>query len=310
MSDGSVDLGWMRLLVEIARRGSLSAAAEGLGLTQPAVSYQMRLLEQRLGVPLLTRLHRGVRLTEEGRRLLVIAERTVQEVDALQRDIRHARRRPVIRLATDYAFSSLWLIPRMPGFRRQYPEIDLQIVAAQRLTQNWREQADLAVAFGARADVGEEAVLLMPERVVPVCAPALRDRLERSDLADLGRDAPRIHLEAEAGSPWLDWRSYAATAGLPAGSEQPTGDLRFNTYAMVVQAALGGQGIALGWLGIVDQLLEAGLLVVSGEAVDVPDRGYWLLGTAGDRAAAQLGSWLQDEATVITTASEHVAAER
>lgn len=299
MSDGSIDLGWIRLLVEISRRGSLSGAAEGLGLTQPAVSYQVRLLEQRFGVPLLKRLHRGVRLTEEGRRLLVIAERTVQEVDALHRDIRHTRRRPVIRLATDYAFSSLWLIPRMPGFRRQYPEIDLQIVAAQRLTQNWREQADLAVAFGARPDVGEDAVLLMPERVVPVCAPALRDRLERADLADLRMDVPRIHLEAEAGSPWLDWRSYAVAAGMSAGSGQSTGDLRFNTYAMVVQAALGGQGIALGWLGVVDQMLEAGLLVISGKTVDVPDRGYWLLGKTGDGAAAQLGGWLQNETSAM-----------
>jgi putative choline sulfate-utilization transcription factor len=308
MSGDPVDLGWMRLFVEIDRRGSLSAAAEGLGLTQPAISYQMRLLEQRFGVPLLKRLHRGVSLTEEGRRLLQIAERTVQEVDSLQRDIRHARRRPVIRLATDYAFSSLWLIPRMHGFRRQYPEIDLQIVASQRLTQNWREQADLAVAFGARVDVGEDAVLLMPERVVPVCAPALRGRLERADMDDLRADAPRIHLEAETGSPWLDWRSYAAAAGLPAGNDQSTGDLRFNTYAMVVQATLAGQGVALGWLGIVDQMLEAGLLVISGETVAVPDRGYWLLGAAGEGAAAQLGSWLQDEASALIAPSQTVTA--
>lgn len=79
MSDPQVDLAWMRLLVEIDRKGSLSAAAEALGLSQPAVSYQIRLLEQRFGLPLLQRLHRGVRFTEEGRRLLAIAERTVSD---------------------------------------------------------------------------------------------------------------------------------------------------------------------------------------------------------------------------------------
>ncbi len=309
MSDAPVDLGWMRLLVEINRRGSLSAAAEASGLSQPAVSYQVRLLEQRFGVPLLRRLHRGVSLTEEGRRLLQIAERTVQDVDALERDIRQARRRPVLRLATDYAFSSLWLIPRMPGFRRQYPEIDLQIVASQRLAHNWREEADLAVAFGARSDFIGDAVLLMPERVVPVCAPALLARLT-CDTGAMITGAPRIHLEADAGSPWLDWRSYLAAARSLQEKEASPGDLRFNTYAMVVQAALGGQGVSLGWLGIIDQLLEAGLLVPAGPPVNVPDRGYWLLGATGSGAVSQLGAWLQDETGPRSADAQRSRAEQ
>jgi DNA-binding transcriptional LysR family regulator len=154
MSEPQVDLAWMRLLVEVDRKGSLSAAAEALGLSQPAVSYQIRLLEQRFGLPLLQRLHRGVRFTEEGRRLLEIAERTVSDVDSLQRSLRTARRGPTVRLATDYAFSSLWLIPRMHVFRQSHPEIDLQIVATQRLGHHWREDADLAVAFGTGSEFG------------------------------------------------------------------------------------------------------------------------------------------------------------
>jgi putative choline sulfate-utilization transcription factor len=291
----------MRLLVEVARRGSLSSAADAVGLTQPAVSYQVRLLEQQFGVPLMKRLHRGVSLTEEGRRLLQIAERTVQDVDALERDIRQARRRPVIRLATDYAFSSLWLIPRMPAFRQQHPGIDLQIVASQRLAPNWREEADLAVAFGPRSDFPANSVLLMPERVVPVCAPALLQRLE-SDPNTVLAGTPRIHLEAEAGSPWLDWRSYLAAVGPSSpGHDEAPGDLRFNTYAMVVQATLGGQGVALGWLGIIDQLLDAGLLVPAGRAADVPDRGYFLIGAGGDGAVTQLGAWLQKETAGVAS---------
>ena len=97
MSEPPVDLAWMRILVEIDRRGSLSAAAQTLGLSQPAVSYQIRVLEQRFGLPLLHRLHRGVRFTEEGSRLLAIAERTVTEVDALQRSLNARRRRPTVR---------------------------------------------------------------------------------------------------------------------------------------------------------------------------------------------------------------------
>lgn len=295
MSEALIDLAWMRLLVEIDRKGSLSAAAEALGLTQPAVSYQIRLLEQRFGQPVLHRLHRGVRFTEEGRRLLAIAERTVSEVDALQRSVRAARRRPTVRLATDYAFSSLWLIPRMHAFRQSHPEIDLQIVAAQRLSHHWREDADLAVAFGSGSEFGSDARLLMPERVVPVCTPSLARNL--TDGPDLVlQQCPLIHLEAEQLSPWLDWPAYMSRQRLGESLRDSPGDLRFNTYALVVQAAMAGQGVALGWLGIVDHLLDANLLVMAGDMVSVAGRGYWLVPGSDSEAVTLLAAWLIDEA--------------
>lgn len=295
MSEALIDLAWMRLLVEIDRKGSLSAAAEALGLTQPAVSYQIRLLEQRFGQPLLHRLHRGVRYTDEGRRLLAIAERTVSEVDALQRSVRAARRRPTVRLATDYAFSSLWLIPRMHAFRQSHPEIDLQIVATQRLGHHWREDADLAVAFGLGSEFGADARLLMPERVVPVCTPILARSLKDGPGLPI-RQCPLIHLEAEHVSPWLDWPAYLSRLQRGESLQDSPGDLRFNTYALVVQAAMAGQGVALGWLGIVDQLLEANLLVVAGEVMAVQGRGYWLVPGSSSEAVNLLATWLIDEA--------------
>lgn len=295
MSEALIDLAWMRLLVEIDRKGSLSAAAEALGLTQPAVSYQIRLLEQRFGQPLLHRLHRGVRYTDEGRRLLAIAERTVSEVDALQRSVRAARRRPTVRLATDYAFSSLWLIPRMHVFRQSHPEIDLQIVATQRLGPHWREDADLAVAFGSGSEFGADARLLMPERVVPVCTPILAHSLKDGPGLPI-RQCPLIHLEAEHVSPWLDWPAYLSRLQRGESLQDSPGDLRFNTYALVVQAAMAGQGVALGWLGVVDQLLEANLLVVAGEVMAVQGRGYWLVPGSSSEAVNLLATWLIDEA--------------
>lgn len=295
MSEALIDLAWMRLLVEIDRKGSLSAAADALGLTQPAVSYQIRLLEQRFGQPLLHRLHRGVRYTDEGRRLLAIAERTVSEVDALQRSVRAARRRPTVRLATDYAFSSLWLIPRMHVFRQSHPEIDLQIVATQRLGPHWREDADLAVAFGSGSEFGADARLLMPERVVPVCTPTLARSVADGPGLPI-RQRPLIHLEAEHVSPWLDWPAYLSRLQRGESLQDSPGDLRFNTYALVVQAAMAGQGVALGWLGIVDQLLDASLLVMAGEVMAVEGRGYWLVPGSGSEAVNLLAAWLIDEA--------------
>lgn len=295
MSEPLIDLAWMRLLVEVDRKGSLSAAAETLGLSQPAVSYQIRILEQRFGLPLLTRLHRGVRFTQEGRRLLAIAERTVSEVDGLQRSLLADRRRPIVRLATDYAFSSLWLIPRMHAFRRSHPEIDLQIVATQRLAPHWREDADLAVAFGTASEFGVKAHLLMPERVVPVCTPALLPRVEGVPPVAIGR-APLIHLEAEGISPWLDWSAYLSSLGQDGNHSGGAGDLRFNTYALVVQAAMAGQGLALGWLGIIDDLIDANLLMVAGDMVSIPERGYWLVRGSDSDPVRCLAAWLMEEA--------------
>lgn len=298
MSDALQDLGWMRLLVEIERRGSLSAAATVMGLSQPAVSYQVRSLEQRFGVPLLQRLHRGVRFTEEGRRLLQIASRTVEDIDALERSLAATRRRPTVRLTTDYAFSGLWLIPRMQAFRADNPTLDLQIVASQRLGPHWRDTADIAVAFGAKPDFDGDAILLMSERVVPVCAPAFAERMEREG-ARFSGDLARIHLDAEISSPWLDWQAYLGECGLPRALEHGPGDLRFNTYSMVVQAALGGTGVALGWRGIIDQLLDAGLLVAAGPEVEIPDRGYWLITGHKTEPALHLASWLEEQVRTI-----------
>lgn len=295
MSDALQDLGWMRLLVEIERRGSLSAAATVMGLSQPAVSYQVRSLEQRFGVPLLQRLHRGVRFTEEGRRLLQIASRTVEDIDALERSLIAAKRRPTVRLATDYAFSGLWLLPRMQQFKADNPALDLQIVASQRLTPHWRDTADVAVAFGARTDFEGSAVLLMSERVVPVCSPSFAERMHTT-ASGISPHTTRIHLDAEATSPWLDWQAYLAECGLALADEHGPGDLRFNTYSMVVQAALGGTGVALGWRGIIDQLLNTGLLVVAGPEVEIPDRGYWLISGHRTEPAGDIASWLETQA--------------
>lgn len=297
MADAPVDLGWMRLLVEIGRRGSLSAAARARGLSQPAVSYQIRLLEQSFGAPLLRRLHRGVALTDEGRRVFDIAARTVQELDEVERVIRAASQRPVIRLCTDYAFSSLWLIPRMHAFRQSHPELDLQIVATQRLASDWEEGADIAVAFGSHGEFGQDAILLMPERVVPVCTPAFLERHGPFDHPEALTAIPLIHLDAAVPSPWFEWPSYLGRTGTSRKPDAGHGDMSFNTYAMVIQAALGGQGLALGWLGLVDQTLDSGLLCPAGGVLEGADRGYWLLVPRARRASvAQLAAWLVKEA--------------
>ncbi|MBB4482354.1 choline sulfate utilization transcriptional regulator [Rhizobium etli] len=296
MSERPPELGWMRLFVEVARLGSFSAAATLLGLTQPAVSYQIRRLEQQFGVSLLRRQHRGVELTAEGERLLDIAARAVGDIDALARSFRLEAQRPVVRLRTDYAFSALWLIPRMDGFRLLHPETDIQIVATQRLAVGFRDEADVAVVFGTRAEFGAVGTLLLPERVLPVCTRGFLDRNGPFDDPGQLAGARLIHLDAPLPSPWFDWRTYFGEFSVLRGAHADRGDISFNTYSLVVQAALSEQGVALGWMGLVDTLLSAGMLLEAGPSLGARDRGYWLVPPRSPNVHSErLSTWLSNE---------------
>ncbi|MBB2792832.1 UNVERIFIED_ORG: putative choline sulfate-utilization transcription factor [Rhizobium pisi] len=297
MSDHPPDLGWMRLFVEVARLGSFSAAATLLGLTQPAVSYQIRRLEQQFGASLLRRQHRGVELTAEGERLLEVAARAVGDIDALARSFRAEAQRPVVRLRTDYAFSALWLIPRMDGFRLLHPETDIQIVATQRLAAGFRDDADVAVVFGTRAEFDAVGTLLLPEKVVPVCTRGFLDRNGPFDDPRQLAGARLIHLDTPLPSPWFDWRTYFAEFSVLRDAHAGRGDISFNTYSLVVQSALSEQGVALGWMGLVDTLLSAGMLLEAGPSLEAQDRGYWLVPPRSPNVHSErLSTWLSGEA--------------
>jgi putative choline sulfate-utilization transcription factor len=297
MAERLVDLGWLRIFLEVGRSGSLSAAAAALGLTQPAVSYQIRRIEEQMGVSLFHRQHRGVMLSPEGQRLFEIVEKSVADVDNLVRSFRVEAERPSVRLRTDYAFSALWLIPRMHAFRLVYPEVDIQIVATQRLDRGAPESGDIAVFFGTRNEFGARATLLLPEKVVPICTRGFAERhgpfTDPSQLAG----TTLVHLDSEMPSPWFDWQSYLAAFGIARDAYAGRGDLRFNTYSLVVQAALSEQGVAIGWLGLVDSLLTARTLVMAGPMLEAAERGYWLLPpAAANPEAERLAQWLLTEA--------------
>ncbi len=296
MAERPVDLGWLRILAEIGRLGNLSAAARALGLTQPAVSYQIRRLEEQMNVSLLQRRHRGVELTVEGRRLFDVAARTVGDVDALARSFRNEAERSTVRLRTDYAFSSLWLIPRMHGFRQLYPGMDIQIVATQFVEQDAPDASDAAIVFGSLRELGGHGILLLPEKVVPVCSPGFAERHGPLGTPERLSVARLLHLDARGTPPWFDWTSYLDEFAISRNAAAAPGEISFNTYSLVVQAAVGEQGVAIGWMGLVDSLLASGMLVAAGPMVEASDRGYWLVPPKEmTEETGRLIAWLQSE---------------
>ena len=301
MDKRSFDLGWMRVFVEAARQGSLSAAAASLRMTQPAASYQVRRAEEEAGFALLRRQHKGVELTPRGRKLFEIVARTVDDIDALMREQRANLDRPAIRLRTDYAISSIWIIPRMHAFRLLHPDTDIQIVATQRYRSDEMEEGDIAIAFGAGGEFGAGAVLLLPEAVVPVCTPNyLNENLGSDGGAARLATTRLIHLDASEPAPWFDWERYLRHEGVSRDAAHQHGDLSFNTYSLVTQAAVENQGVALGWLGLIDTMLRSRVLVPAGPIVTAPDRGYWLVPPRVANAhAEQLKAWLVQETSTV-----------
>lgn len=291
MARQGLDLGWIRILDAVGRLGSLTRAGAELGLSQPAVSYQIKRIEDELGVPLLRRLHRGSALTEAGETLFRAARTSVDGLDAATREIARRAKAPPVRIFTDYGFAAFWLMPRVAEFRRLHPDVEVHVVASQGLGEDFADAADIEVLFGERADFGAGAALLMPERVVPVCSPGFLLRRGPFGTAGALAAAPLLHLDTTGRPRWFTWTSWLATQGV--AREPAQGDLGFNTYGFVIQAAVAEQGIALGWIGLVDDHLANGTLVRVGPEVRREASGYWLsVRPSAHSASRALTDWL------------------
>ncbi|WP_193368717.1 LysR substrate-binding domain-containing protein [Pelagibius marinus] len=285
MSQNPLDMGSLRPFDVVARHGNLSRAAAALGTTQPALSYRIKQMEELLGVPLFRRRPRGLELTPEGEALQLAVRQGLERIDEAVQSICRRARTPTVRLATDFAFAAFRLMPRVADFRRANSGVDIHIVAAQSLAPEIADDIDLAVLFGDRDDFAEDfggsRDLLIPERVVPVCAPGFLKRCGPFTRVEQLLDVPLIHLDGtpESGWRWFTWESWLRQAGV-AGHPRAS-SLGFNTYTLVMQAVLAEQGVALGWYGLVDDLLATGAVVQACDCTLSSERGYWLLRRRG-----------------------------
>ncbi|MGB1237662.1 MAG: LysR substrate-binding domain-containing protein [Pseudomonadales bacterium] len=240
-----------------ARHLSFTAAARELGSTQPAVSQLMRALERELGLTLFKRVYRGVLLTAEGDALFTTVQGSLLDIEKSIENLQRHTRKPRINVATDFAFAAYWLLPRLPEFQRQYEDIEVRIVTSQRPSTLLEDDIDVSIHFASSAPA--KAVSLFEECVFPVCSPALLARSgevkSHKSLAGL----PLLTLGAEAGAGWMDWPHlfrHRRSQVVPTESV-----LSFNNYTLLMQAAIAGQGVALGWANLVDELLDSGALV-------------------------------------------------
>jgi len=306
-------LEFLRGFEAAARHLSFTRAAEELFITQSAISRQIQALEERLGVALFVRRSRGLALTEAGEQMFRAADKALRTLrEAIDR-ITPGTAQKMVTVTSSMAFCSLWLIPRLAGFRRMHPDVDVRIAANNQLLDLDRERIDLAVRYCPARVAPVGSVRLFGEEILPVCSPALlKDRSRPlKAIADLERHVLLHFDDPERSAPWLSWSVWLETAGVP--DLRPAGALRFNHYDQVISAALGGQGVAIGRRPLVKNFLSDEMLVAPFAIGSVTDRAYFIVrtaATAGKREVDDFVDWLIVECAAVAAREQAVAGAK
>ena len=278
-----------------ARHQSFTAAARELNVTQPAVSRSIRQLEEALGISLFTRSHRSVELTEAGEILFQAVSAGFGRILEAARRLR-GRAHAHVTLLTSAAFANYWLVPRLSDFHARHPEIDLRFQVSDKLLDLAEESLSLGVRLGVGDWQGYDCEPIIREEVFPVASPAYGATLARADALDALAGERLIHMEEPflPSLTWSDWFAAMHTLYHDDGS-----GLRLNHYVLVLQAAMAGEGIAMGWGHLVDPLIEQGLLVRIGRRRWRTERSFqliWSSRTPLSPQAEAVRDWILAEA--------------
>jgi LysR family transcriptional regulator, glycine cleavage system transcriptional activator len=278
----------LRALEAAARTGSLTRAAEALSVTHGAISHQIKALEATVGVPLIERVGRGIRMTDDGERLATRVRAALADVADAMREVSERNNPRQLRVSVTPSFAARWLLPRLGKFLARHPDIDLDVRSSITLVDFRRDDTDIAIrhGFGGWPDVHAEHIL--SDTYFPVCSPRLAPKLPRSP-AELARYT-LLRSDDEWWKPWFD------AVGLD--WVEPSRGPIFNDSALMLQAAVEGQGVALARTSLLGNDVRNGLLVRLFD-IDVPaPRRYYLVyppRLAGSPKLALFRAWLQDE---------------
>ncbi|HEU0199605.1 MAG TPA: LysR substrate-binding domain-containing protein, partial [Burkholderiaceae bacterium] len=272
-------------------------AARELFVTQPAISREVKTLEAQLGTPLFRRVNRTLQLTEAGEQLYHVVDQALALIDTAAQRLAGSSR--TLSLTTTVPLASLWLGPRLAGFTRQHPDIDMRVAASNDVLDLAREHLDLAIRHVLRDASPPSADKLFDHETFPVCSPALaRDRKRPlRTAADLPHHVLLEHETVTNGRPWYDWQQWFEAMNIHGA--RSAGSLRFSHYDQVVQAAIEGSGVAIGKRPHLARELRDGVLVAPlGRAGVVKIGAFYIVtaATAQRDAVDALVAWLHAEA--------------
>lgn len=259
----------VRVFEAAARHENFTVAAAELGMTQAAVSYQIRLLEERLGVPLFRREKKRVILTEAGRRAMPEVRRAFDAIDSAFADIR-AEDEGLLTISTSNTFANTWLAWRLGGFQMAHADMAVRLVVSETLTDFAADDVDVAIRAGRGGWKGLVEEKLLNVDFTPMCSPEF---LRRNG----GSIAPSDLLHLPQISPQDSWWSYwlrEAGVAVPDGRVRP--GIRLDSQANEGHAAMAGQGVAMLTPYFWRNDLAEGRLVQLFEQISTRGYGYWL----------------------------------
>jgi DNA-binding transcriptional LysR family regulator len=282
-----------------ARHLSFTKAGEELFLTQSAVSRQMKELEEQLGVELFHRRHRALSLTDAGKQFYASAAQVLTTMRTATDRLRSQAGKKALSVTTTHSFAALWLIPRLAGFTRTRPGVDVRITAETRVQDLDRDGLDLAIRHGPASLAGANAVKLFGERVFPVCSPKLLSDPKRPlrKPEDLKNHVLLQYDDPDGRHPWLHWKTWLEVERI--ADLRPAGTLSFSGYEQIIPAAVAGHGVALGRSPLVKDLLSSGDLAAPFKSTADPARAYYAIvakNAAGRAEVTEFVAWLKQEA--------------
>ncbi|QAB01049.1 MULTISPECIES: transcriptional regulator GcvA [Agrobacterium tumefaciens complex] len=283
-------LNGLRTFEAAARYLSFTKAAAELNVTQTAVSHQIQRLEQELGVKLFLRHGHELALTPEAKDYLPGVRSAFRDLRQASEQLQRKGQNSVLTISTLASLTSKWLLPRLPAFQAQHPDIDVRISASMDLVTFRDDGIDAAIRYGLGKWPNLQVDWLMADDLFPVCSPALLERQELRTPHDLARHT----LLQTSGVTSDDWRLWLTAAGLPA-TYAASARLTFDLNLVTVQAAVDGLGVAIGRTAYVEGDIRAGRLIVPFDVALPSEAGFYLvtpLQTANVPRIAAFREWL------------------
>jgi LysR family glycine cleavage system transcriptional activator len=276
----------LRAFEAVARHLSFIKAADELSVTQSAISHQVQKLEQFLNQRLFIRRTRAIDLTPAGETYYRQIQPALESIALATRDLRgDDQQETTLRIGLLASFATLWLAPRLASFNARHPHIHVELLPSVQLADVGGGEVDLAIRYGKGGWPKVRARRFMGEILTPVCSPAFKAQ-------GVGK-GPLLMAKSHQPFEWIDWSTHHGIdlAHYPS--------VMLHDYNIVVEAAVAGQGIAMGRHRLIERRVKEGALV---EAFDTPpfmsEIGYWLVTPErpSSHAAEYFSQWLNEVA--------------
>ncbi len=276
-----------------ARWQSFTRAAEELGVSQGAVSRQVKLLEEFLGMTLFKRSKPLLALTDAGQQYYDAISLPLSRIADATSEVR-SRPQERLTIVTTNALAAFWLLPRFSRYQEEKDQ-DVRILAVDSIDELDEIDFDLGIYYCRTPPSAYRATPLFEERVFPVCSPSFLET--HPAISDPVRLAETTLLDLDSQEDWIGWQDWFASSEITNWGQRT---ITLNSYPLVIQAALNGQGVALAWQTLVDDYLDSGLLVTPTDQSLATQSRFYLLEPAvpdpGRRDMIQdLSSWLLNE---------------